>query len=37
MGPEDELNDWPRATLPFRNQSELFTGLMLQEAEIPPA
>jgi IS30 family transposase len=33
----DSLNDRPRATLGFRKPSEVFTELMLQEAEIPPA
>jgi transposase, IS30 family len=33
----DSLNDRPRAILGFRKPSEVFTELMLQEAEIPPA
>jgi IS30 family transposase len=33
----DSLNDRPRAILGFRKPSEVFTELMLQETEIPPA
>ena len=33
----DELNDRPRAILGFRKSSEVFTELVLQEAEILPA
>jgi len=33
----DSLNDRPRAILGFRKPSEVFTELMFQETEIPPA